>query len=194
MSLSQIASAGTKLLVLGDSLSAGYGLKPQQGWVSLLDKQLKQDYPCVEVINASISGDTTQQGQAKLADLIEKNKPHFLIVELGGNDGLRGLALSATKANLKKILTTAKENDIHVLLFQMTLPPNYGKAYISQFEAIYPALAKSFGATLVPFFLSNVAQNPALMQADGIHPNANAQPTILENVWPFIKDSLPDCS
>lgn len=182
------------LLVVGDSLSAGYGIELRAGWVSLLQERLRQQGYLHRVVNASISGDTTAGGRARLSDLLKRERPQVMILELGGNDGLRGLSLVETRANLNAMIQAAKASGARVLLTGIHIPPNYGPDYSKKFHAIYQDLARSQQVTLLPFLLEGVALNPEFMQADGLHPHANAQPRILENVWPHLKPLLGTAS
>jgi acyl-CoA thioesterase-1 len=177
--------AGT-ILVFGDSLSAGYGLAADEGWVSLLQQRLAQHELEHKVINASISGETTAGGLARLPAVLEQYRPDYLLLELGANDGLRGLSLAAMRDNLTAMIAKATELDSQVVLIGMQLPPNYGPVYIKQFTAIYQELAKRHRLPFVPFFLTNVALNPALMQGDQLHPTAAAQTLLLDTVWPTL--------
>jgi acyl-CoA thioesterase-1 len=178
------------IVVLGDSLSAGYGIKIQEGWVSLLGQRLASEGYGYRVVNASVSGETTQGGLSRLPRALETHKPAIVIVELGGNDGLRGLPLAASRANLTKIIEQSGVAKARVLLLGMMIPPNYGPRYGEEFREMFAALAKKHGVAFVPFFLDKVALEPALMQADGIHPNASGQPQMLENLWPALKPLL----
>ena len=171
------------LLVLGDSLSAGFGLSEQQGWVSLLEQRLAQRGLDYRVVNASISGDTTAGGLARLPRALERFDPEVVILELGGNDGLRALPLETTKANLGRLIEIAQEAGARVLLAEMRIPPNYGPRYTERFQGLYGELAEEYEIALIPFFLEGVAGNPQLMQRDGIHPRAEGQPIMLDNVW-----------
>ncbi len=183
------ASAGT-LLVFGDSLSAGYGLEAGQSWVDLLQQRLqKQKIPC-KVINASISGDTSAGGLARLKPALAQHDPDILLLELGANDGLRGLSLSAMKSNLNSIIEQAKGTGAKVLLIGMQMPPNYGPRYTERFQNIYKELASEQQIPLVPFLMESVALEPSLMQPDNFHPNAQAQPLLLESVWPHLQPLL----
>jgi acyl-CoA thioesterase-1 len=178
------AARAPVILVVGDSLSAGYGIDLRDAWPTLLQQRLrKQGYPHA-VVNASISGDTSAGGRARLPDALKRQRPEFVILELGANDGLRGLALRDTRANLETMIKTAHATGARVLLVGIHLPPNYGPAYTKKFHAIYRDLARVHGLALVPFLLEGVALDPALMQRDGLHPRAAAQPRILDNVWP----------
>jgi acyl-CoA thioesterase-1 len=183
-----IASASNKtVLVVGDSLSAEYGIARQQGWVALLQKTLEEKAPGTKVVNASISGDTTSGGLSRLPALLEKHQPAYVIIELGGNDALRGLPLSMTQSNLTRMTQMAQSIGAKVLLAGMQIPPNYGKEYSQAFQAIYPSVASQLGANLIPFFLEGVAQNMDLFQQDGIHPNEQAQPIMARTVWKYLE-------
>ena len=175
------------VMVVGDSLSAGFGLQDGEGWVQLLDKRLKQHAPGWSVINASISGDTTSNGLQRLPDSLKLHKPSVVIIELGGNDGLRGTQLPVIKQNLTTLIKQAQAAGASVLLMEMRIPPNYGKRYTERFTAQYSEIAKETGAVLVPFFLAEVGGRSELMQDDGIHPNAKGQPKMLEATWPLLK-------
>ena len=185
---SAVAGPDTKktLLVLGDSLSAEYGLVRGSGWVALLGKQLAQNKVAVTVVNASISGDTTSGGRSRLPALLKTHRPSHVVIELGGNDALRGLPLPMTRDNLVVMTRAAKAQGAKVLIVGMQLPPNYGVHYGQDFAAMFAAVAKAEGAALVPFLLAGVADAPqadALFQADRIHPTAAAHPRLLANVW-----------
>ena len=179
------------IVVLGDSLSAGYGMGVSEGWVSLLAKKLKAKHPRIRVVNAAISGDTTRGGKSRIDRLLKKfGEGDILILELGGNDGLRGVGLGETRKNLSAIVTKSKQAGLQVLLIGMQLPPNLGPAYTKAFAQLFPTLAEQHSLPLVPFLLENVALNPNLMQADAIHPNADAQSIMLDNVWPHLNPLL----
>ena len=181
-----VAARTPVILVLGDSLSAAYGIDTRAAWVSLLQERLRQQgYPHT-VVNASISGDTSAGGRARLDDALKRQRPDILILELGANDGLRGVALTETSANLAAIIKSAKTAGGRVLLAGIHIPPNYGPEYSKKFHAIYRNLARTHKVALVPFILQGVALNPELMQVDGLHPRAQAQPKILDNVWPHL--------
>ncbi len=184
------AGAGQTILVFGDSLSANYGIATESGWVSLLQQRLAQHHYDYRVVNASISGETTAGALTRIAAALASHKPAIVIVELGGNDGLRGLSLEATQANLDGVLRACSASKAKVLLAGIRLPPNYGPGYTGRFAAIYPALAKKHRATLLPFLLEGVAENRASFQADNIHPTAAVQPLILENVWKQLQPML----
>ena len=179
------------VMVLGDSLSAGYGIEIEQGWVRLLQGRLDTRGFAHRVVNASISGDTTRGGLARLDRALQEARPSIVIIELGGNDGLRGLALAETRSNLSAIIDAVVSHGAHVLLVGIRLPPNYGPAYTKRFESIFVELAEQFSIPLVPFLLEGVALDQSLMQGDGLHPKAEAQPTLLENVWPYLEALIP---
>jgi acyl-CoA thioesterase-1 len=184
------AAPAPAILVVGDSLSAGYGIELRDGWVTLLQQRLaQQGYPHT-VVNASISGDTTAGGRARLADALKRHRPEIVILELGANDGLRGLSLGATRANLEAMIKAAQSAGARVLLIGIQLPPNYGPDYTGKFRAIYTDLARDYNLPLVPFLLEGVALTPKLMQPDGLHPRAAAQPRLLDNVWPYLEPLL----
>lgn len=171
------------IVVLGDSLSAGYGLPPDTGWVPLLQRRLARVAPAYTVSNASISGDTTSGGRSRLPAVLARLHPAIVIVELGANDALRGLPLSTTRENLVAIITSAQAAGARVVLVGMQIPPNYGPTYTRAFAALYPELASKYHLTLVPFLLEGIADKPELFQADQIHPLPQAQPVLLDNVW-----------
>ncbi|AFU97895.1 arylesterase [Simiduia agarivorans] len=180
LSVSVSAEPAPRLLVLGDSLSAGYGLEhPDQGWVSLMAQDLKNDY---KVINASISGDTTAGGLARLPALLDKYSPEILIIELGGNDGLRGYSLATLRQNLSQMVSLGQAAGAEVVVMEIQIPPNYGKRYTEKFTAIFSQVAADKNARLIPFFLTELALVDGMMQADGIHPTAAAQNTMKDQV------------
>jgi acyl-CoA thioesterase-1 len=188
------SSKASKVLIVGDSLSAEYGLQRGTGWVALLGQTLAKEKPLSQVVNASISGDTTSGGRSRLGALLKSHKPQVLVIELGGNDALRGLDLQVTRQNLQAMIAAAKASKAKVLLLGMQMPPNYGAAYARQFAALYADLAKQESVALVPFFLKDVGDGPdaaSLFQADRIHPNEKAQPKMLANVWPELKKLIP---
>lgn len=185
----QGAVAGT-LLVLGDSISAAFGLDTRQGWVSLLEQRLAGEGFAYRVVNASVSGDTSAGGLARLPTLLAEHRPDLLIVELGGNDGLRGQPPAQLQQNLAAIIQSARASGARVLLLGMQLPPNYGARYNALFSQVYADVAGAAQVPLVGFFLDGVGGVPALMQGDGIHPNAAAQPRLLDNLWPQLKPLL----
>jgi acyl-CoA thioesterase I len=178
------------VLVLGDSLSAAYGIKPAQGWVSLLQKRMQDQGYGQRVVNASVSGETSSGGLQRLPRALQLHKPGIVIIELGSNDGLRGLPLAVTRGNLAKMVAAAKKAGAEVLLVGMQMPPNYGARYTAEFAALFPELAKRDGVALVPFLLDSVALDERFMQADGLHPNVEGQPILLENVWPYLEPLL----
>lgn len=171
------------LLVVGDSLSAGYGIPTGLGWVSLLQKRLDQQGPGYRVVNASITGDTTSGGLARLPRALETHKPYIVILELGGNDGLRGLHYEEMRSNLQQMIRLSRRAGSKVLLLGMRMPPNYGPEFTRLYHQVFHQLATDEQVPLVPFFLDRVADDKSLMQADGVHPNAVAQPLLLDNVW-----------
>ncbi|MES9872316.1 MAG: arylesterase [Candidatus Sedimenticola sp. 6PFRAG7] len=174
------------ILVIGDSLSAAYGIEQDAGWISLLQKRLlEQGYPH-QVVNASISGDTTYGGLNRLPAAIERSTPSLVLIELGGNDGLRGFNFNQTRDNLSKMIGLSRASGSRVLLLGMMMPPNFGKAFTERFLGLYKDLAETESVPLVPFFLDGVADRPELMQQDGLHPKAEGQPTMLDNVWPHL--------
>ena len=176
-------SANPVILVLGDSLSAEYGLPRGSGWVKLLDQELQKQGTNWSVFNASISGETSSGGLTRLPALLESKKPEVVFLELGANDALRGLTIEQTKNNLRKLIQLSKRSGAKVLLFGMQIPPNYGQQYTKQFKDLYPTLASQEGIQLLPFFLEGVAQHQDLFQVDNIHPNVAAQSTLFKNVW-----------
>ena len=186
------AQSGNKpaLLVLGDSLSAEYGIARGTGWVSLLQDRLSKERFDYSVVNASISGETTIGGKTRLPDLLKRHRPAVVIVELGANDALRGFPLQTTEANLRTIVSDAQQAGATVLLVGMRIPPNYGQDYTERFFALYSKLAKEKRAALVPFLLDNVISRPEWFQTDRIHPTSAAQPTLLDNVWSQLKPLL----
>ncbi len=179
-------------MVLGDSLSAAFGFPLEQGWVSLLQRRLGEHGLPHRVVNAAISGDTTSGGRERLPAALSLHQPEVVIVELGGNDGLRGVSLAAIGDNLAAIVATSRRSGARVLLAGVRLPPNYGKRYTEQFQQLFRDLAAEDGVGLVPQLLAGVAETPNLMQADGIHPTAAAQPRILDNLWPHLLALLAD--
>jgi acyl-CoA thioesterase-1 len=179
------------ILVFGDSISAGYGLaRVDQGWVALLQTRLKQQEYGYQVVNASVSGETTAGGLARLPRALMLHQPKIVILELGGNDGLRALPIAQMRANLVRMTDLAAAAGAKVLLLGMRMPPNYGPGFTEQFSQAYSGLARDKNLPLVPFLLSDIALSPSLMQADGIHPNDLGQPKLLDNVWPSLKPLL----
>ncbi|MBP0597190.1 arylesterase [Herbaspirillum sp. LeCh32-8] len=180
-------SAPKTLLVLGDSLSAEYGLERGRGWTQLLQQRLQQNKIDATVVNSSISGDTTIGGKNRLPALLARNKPDVVVIELGSNDALRGLQLKTTQDNLQAMIDAAHQSRAKVLLVGMQIPPNYGPDYTRRFSDMFQALAKQNKTPLVPFFMDGIAANMELFQADRIHPNEQAQPILLDNVWTHLK-------
>ncbi|WP_253449013.1 arylesterase [Pseudomonas nitroreducens] len=187
--ITQQAAAQT-LLVVGDSISAGLGLDTSLGWVSLLDKRLKEQGFDYQVVNASISGDTTAGGLARLPALLSEQKPKLVVIELGGNDGLRGMAPAQLQQNLSGMVEQSRKSGAKVILLGMRLPPNYGQRYTDAFAKVFDSVASQQKIPLVPFFLEGVGGVQGMMQADGIHPAVAAQPKLLDNVWPALKPLL----
>jgi acyl-CoA thioesterase-1 len=177
-------SAPKTVLVVGDSLSAEYGLVRGTGWVALLEKKLKAEKIDAAIVNASISGETTSGGLTRLPALLAQHKPEMVVIELGANDGLRGLPVASAEANLRSMVTLAQKNRARVLLVGMRLPPNYGRAYTDKFSGMFKQVATELKAPLVPFMLEGVAQEPYMFQPDRLHPLATAHPIILANIWP----------
>jgi acyl-CoA thioesterase-1 len=178
------------IVVVGDSLSSGYGLTAEQSWVALLADRLEAEAYGYEVVNASIAGDTSAGGLARLPRLLDTHSPEVVVIELGGNDGLRGQPVATLKANLAKMIELSQAKGARVLLAGMQIPPNYGPAYTRSLAAVYPELADKFDVALVSFLLEGVALQPALMQHDSIHPNAAGQEIVFANVWPVLSALL----
>ena len=190
MAATSAYSASKTVLVLGDSLSAEYGLARGTGWLSLLQKRLQTEKVNAEFVNASISGETTSGGKSRLDALLAQRHPAVVIIELGANDGLRGLSLAASEANLRAMIAASHKAKARVLLIGMRLPPNYGSDYTQKFSAMYAKLAKESNTALVPFFLAGLENRPELFQADRLHPTADGQAIMLDNVWPHLKPLL----
>jgi acyl-CoA thioesterase I len=186
----QSASERPVILVVGDSLSAGYGVAVDATWVALLQRRLAQQGYGYRVVNSSISGDTTGAARSRLPRALQLHDPGIVILELGGNDGLRGLPLRQVRENFEFMIAQAKAAGARVVLIGMRMPPNYGPEYADQFHALYGELARRHDAPLVDFFLEGVALDPKLMQPDGIHPNSAAQPRLLDNLWPALSKVL----
>ena len=185
-----VVSAKT-IMIVGDSLSAGYGIQPQQGWVHLLQKRLEQQYPKQhKVVNASVSGETTSGALARLPKLLQTYNPEVVVIELGGNDGLRGQPPQMIQKNLAQLVQLSQKQKATVLLFGMKIPPNYGTAYSKAFENNYKIVSQQYKVKLLPFFLDGVAGNKTFIQNDQIHPNAKAQPIMLNLAYPYIKGAL----
>ncbi|WP_180186205.1 arylesterase [Acinetobacter sp. YH01008] len=179
------------IMILGDSLSAGYGIQPQQGWVHLLQKRLEQQYPKQhKVVNASVSGETTSGALARMPKLLQTHRPDLVVIELGGNDGLRGQPPQMIQKNLASLIQQSQKAKAKVVVFGMKMPPNYGQAYSKAFENNYKVVSQQYKVKLLPFFMQGVAGNKILMQKDLIHPNAKAQTILLNNAYPYIKGAL----
>ena len=184
--MSMSAMAKPLVVVLGDSISAGYGIEVEEGWVALLQKKLLETNSRYSISNASISGDTTAGGLARIDPILTTDKPAIVLLQLGANDGLRGLSPLQMKNNLAEIVRRAQKTGAKVILLGMKIPPNYGKRYVDMFYNVYPQLAKELDIPLVPFILEDIALNKDLMQADGLHPNAKAQPILVEKIEPYL--------
>jgi acyl-CoA thioesterase-1 len=178
------------ILVFGDSISAAYGIRVEEGWVSLLQKRLTTQGYGYRVVNASVSGETTGGGLARLPRALERHRPAILIIELGGNDALRGLPLNEVRTNLEGMIRKSQAAGAHVVLAGMRMPPNYGPRYSQEFQAMYTELSREHRLPLIPFVMEGVALDASLMQADGIHPNAKAQPLLLGEIWPRLEPLL----
>lgn len=182
--------SANKLLILGDSLSAGYQLPAERNWPTLLAQQWQKTEPAIEIVNASISGDTTTQGLNRLPALLRQHKPRWVLIELGANDGLRGFSLLDIERNLAKTITTAQHAKALVILMQIKIPPNYGKRYSEAFSALYPRLAAAHNIALLPFYIEDVISQANWMLPDGIHPNVKAQPFIADWMTKRLKPLL----
>lgn len=178
------------ILIIGDSLSAGYGMTLDASWPRLLQQRLDDNGHSYRVFNSSISGDTTQGGLTRLPRLLGKHQPDIVIIELGANDGLRGIGVDVTRKNFIQIIESSLSIGATVILAGMRLPPNYGQVYTEKFHMLYVELAEQYGLLLVPFLMEGVALDPQLLQDDGIHPNAQAQPALLDNVWRVLEPAL----
>jgi len=185
-----VAGDAPVIIILGDSISAAYNMETSQSWPSLLQQRLDENGYPHRVFNSSIAGDTTQGGLSRLPRLLDQHHPALLIIELGGNDGLRGISIEVTRANLSALIESSQAAGATVLLAEMRIPPNYGMTYTKQFNENYPLLKEKYGVLLIPFLMENVALEPGLMQADGIHPNAEAQPVLLDTVWTVLEPEL----
>ena len=191
LSLSPMLLSAKTIMIVGDSLSAGYGIPLQQGWVHLLQKRLDQQYPKQhKVVNASVSGETTSGALARLPKLLQTHHPDVVVIELGGNDGLRGQPPIQIQKNLAQLVQKSQQTKAKVILFGMKIPPNYGTAYSAAFEKNYAVVSQQYKIKLLPFFMQGIAGQKTLMQKDLIHPNAKAQPILLNNAYPYIKASL----
>lgn len=178
------------ILVYGDSISAAYGMKREQGWVQLLTKRLKTQEPAYDVINASVSGETTGGGVVRLPKTLQIHQPDLVILELGGNDGLRGYPIDKIQRNLDSMINSIRATGADVLLVGMVLPPNYGRRYTKAFEGIFSHIAEKYGLVFVPHFLEGVSTQESLLQADGIHPTPEAQSLLLDDIWPALESIL----
>lgn len=189
--LAPVVVSAKTIMILGDSISAGYGIQAQQGWVHLLQKRLEQQYPKQhKVVNASVSSETTSGALARLPKLLQIYKPHIVVIELGGNDGLRGQSPLLIQKNLAHLIQQSQKAKATVLVFGMKIPPNYGTAYSKAFEKNYKIVSQQYKVKLMPFFLEGIAGKKNLMQQDLVHPNANAQSILLNNAYPYIKGAL----
>jgi len=183
IALQNAVASDRTILVMGDSLSAAYGIRPEQGWVALLTQRLQTQGYGYEVVNASVSGETSNGGLQRLPRAIQIHHPGIVILELGANDGLRGLPVQVTKDNLAKMVQLSQAAGARVLLIGIRIPPNYGPRYANEFAGLYPEIVKQSQLPLIPFLLDKVALDPTLMQDDGLHPNARGEPQVLETVW-----------
>jgi acyl-CoA thioesterase-1 len=190
IALQNAVASDRTILVLGDSLSAAYGIRPEQGWVALLTQRLKGQGYGYEVVNASVSGETTSGGLQRLPRALQIHHPGVVVLELGANDGLRGLPIAVTKENLTKMVQLCQAAGARLLLVGIRIPPNYGPRYANEFAGVYPEIAKQFQLPLIPFLLDKVALNPALMQEDGLHPNERGEPQVLQTVWQALEPLL----
>ncbi|MDD2759997.1 MAG: arylesterase [Methylomonas sp.] len=187
LGLLPLTAAAKSIVVLGDSISAGYGIDAGAGWVSLLQQRFNQRHDGHVISNESISGDTSAGGLARIDQVLAKHKPELVLVELGANDGLRGLSPQQMRSNLSEIIGRCRQSGAKVLMLGMKIPPNYGKRFVDMFYNVYRELSTELNVPLVPFILEDIALNPDLMQPDGLHPNASAQPLIAEKIWPYIE-------
>jgi acyl-CoA thioesterase-1 len=190
IALQNAAASDRTILVFGDSLSAAYGLRPEQGWVALLDKRLRSQGYGYQVVNASVSGETTSGGLQRLPRALQIHRPQLLILELGANDALRGLPLSNSSDNLSKMVDLGRQAGAQVLLVGMRIPPNYGPRYTADFMHMYTDISSRDHLAFVPFLLESVALDPARMQEDGLHPNAKGEPAVLDTLWPQLEPLL----
>jgi acyl-CoA thioesterase-1 len=181
------ADSRTSIVIVGDSLSAAYGMEVSESWPSLLQRRLEEHGHAYRVFNSSITGDTTQGGLTRLPRLLQRHQPTIVILELGGNDGLRGLPVEVTRSNLASMIEQSRAAGARVILAEMRIPPNYGQTYTEKFNGTYQELAAAEGVVLLPFLLQDIALEPGLMQDDGIHPTAAAQPLILDQVWAVLE-------
>jgi acyl-CoA thioesterase-1 len=185
-------SAPRNILIVGDSISAAYGMSLDEGWVALLARRLEREYPRYAVVNASISGETSAGAASRLPGLLREHEPSVVVLELGGNDGLRGYPIKRFRENMARMLNQSQDSGARLLLLGMEIPPNYGARYTDMFRRSYTELASDSGAALVPFLLEGVATNPGLMQGDRIHPSVQAQHLLLDTMWPFLEKLLDE--
>jgi acyl-CoA thioesterase-1 len=190
IALQNAVASDHTILVLGDSLSAAYGIRPEQGWVALLTQRLQAQGYGYQIVNASVSGETTSGGLERLPRALQLHQPGTVILELGANDGLRGLPVNETRENLAHMVRLSRAAGAQVLLVGIRIPPNYGPRYTEAFARMFPELANQYHLPLVPFLLENVALDPTRMQQDGMHPNARGEPPILDTLWPYLKPLL----
>lgn len=188
--LPQFHATATTLVVLGDSLSAGYGMAQSESWVGILQQRWRLTHPELTLVNASISGDTTQGALNRLPGVMSRHQPDAVFVELGGNDGLRGFLPATIAENLSQIITQLQQNNTKVALSQIYIPPNYGPRYSDMFAEVFPQVAEQTGVALIPFFMETIIQNEAHMQNDGIHPNRDAQPLIADIMEPYLLELI----
>jgi len=186
----QAMAKDATIVIVGDSLSAGYGMELSESWPSLLQQRLNQHGHAYRVFNSSISGETTQGGLTRLPRLLDEYQPEIVLLELGGNDGLRGLPLDVTRKNLSAMIEQSLDAGAAVILAEMRIPPNYGRTYTEKFNGTYMEVAEQYGIVLLPFLLQEIALEPGMMQDDGIHPTAAAQPLIMEQVWTALEPLL----
>lgn len=189
--LAAVPARGATLLILGDSISAAYGMSLEEGWVALLERRLAARESPVTVINASISAETSGGALRRLPQLLKTHEPDVVVIELGGNDGLRGFPTTRLRDNLVALASNAGATGAAVVLVPMEIPPNYGARYTASFRAVFPEVAAATGSILAPFILEEIATDPGLMQPDGIHPTREAQPKMMEKLLPVIEDALP---
>jgi acyl-CoA thioesterase-1 len=190
IALQNAVASDRTILVFGDSLSAAFGIRPEQGWVVLLETRLRTQGYGYEVVNASVSGETTSGGLERLPRALQLHQPGTVILELGANDGLRGLPLDAMRDNLSHMVHMAQAKGAHVLLVGIQIPPNYGPRYTEEFARVFPQIANQYHLPLVPFLLAGVALDPTRMQEDGMHPNAQGEPPVFDTVWRYLKPLL----
>ncbi|HXO14882.1 MAG TPA: arylesterase [Steroidobacteraceae bacterium] len=190
IALQNAVASDHTILVLGDSLSAALGIRPEEGWVALLAQRLQAQGYGYQIVNASVSGETTSGGLERLPRALQLHQPGTVILELGANDGLRGLPVSETRENLARMVRLSQTAGARVLLVGMRIPPNYGPRYTEAFARMFPELANQYHLPLVPFLLEKVALDPTRMQQDGMHPNARGEPPVLDTLWPYLKPLL----